>query len=631
MFLPIPYMDDNPLEGDKAPVLALMIANACAAVFWKPEWYAALGFVPAAPHWWTFLTAQFLHIGGLHLCAAMWLLWLFGDNVSKYLGWRFWPLYFLCGAAGFGAHWALNPGSAVPVVGSGGGVAGVAAAYVVFFPKARLRCLFLARRSRGTFSISALFFGLIVLAASVLFMAGTPDWGLAWSAQAGGLVAGLAAAAALLRPAGTGGTAVALSGGAGVRPLAGVATVGAGAAIEAAIREGRDSDALDAFAAALRRNPAFELSAPAQLWAADRLARAGHPHMARSALERFLARHPQDPNLPHALSLLGFVHQNFLGDLDSALAAWRRALSHPAASGALLKDLDARIKPAEARLKRTFTEAPREDLTYAVVMEGGAPPSQDQARIIAESSGDTPEHVVERLKKVPGFVLRWVSVREAWDLSEKLEAAGFPVVVVAEPSLLKLAPPEASGPPEASSNGLRLRLSGGLEAMLPWDDCLFIAAGAVGFPKSSEKQRGLFELSDLDAVFLGPRFRRRRRGWGLGSMAFEKRYGSLGHAPEREYETSLVHLPVLELLRRDGGRYRWTPSEDLQVDEGRLQVYFDALQELLTAAPGIPVERGALAAFERAFPEGSVFPSVAEWDAHLFWQAQLAALKRGSA
>lgn len=636
MFLPIPYMDDNPMEGDKAPVLALMIANACAAVFWHPQWYAQFGFLPSAPRPWTFFTAQFLHAGGAHLCLSMWMLWLFGDNVSKYLGWRFWPFYFFCGAAGFGAQWALNPEAGAPAVGSGGAVAGVAAAYAVFFPKARLRCLFFSRYSRGTFSISALAFGLIMLAVIVILMPYSAEGGVSWASHAGGLVAGLAGGALLVRPGIDGGAAVALSGDAGVRPLAGAATAGVAAQIQDAIRRGRDSDALESFINALRRNPSFELPAPAQLWAADRLTRAGHPHMARAALERFIASSPDDPNLPHALSLLAFVHQNFLKDLDSAVGLWKRVLSHPRASAELLKDVDARLKPAEARLRATFASPPAEDKIYAVVMEGCRPPSQSQARIIADTAGDTAEHVLERLRKAPGFVLRWLRAAEAADLSARLEAAGFPVVVVAEESLLKLKAPEASGPPVASAAGLRAALAGGAERFVPWHDCLLLAAGAVGFPKSTEKQRGLFELSDLDAVFFGrPRgFHRRRRGFGFDALLTGRRgdmYTAAGPEPERVYETQTVHIPVLELVSRDGSRTRWTPAPDLVVGEEALREFFDILQATVTAAPGIPVEQGALSAFERRFPEGSVFPSAEEWDARLFWQSQLALLKNAPA
>jgi len=86
---------------------------------------------------------------------------------------------------------------------------------------------------------------------------------------------------------------------------------------------------------------------------------------------------------------------------------------------------------------------------------------------------------------------------------------------------------------------------------------------------------------------------------------------------------------VIEVLTHGGTRrWRYTPCPDLNVDAAAVQSFFDALQALVTAAPAIPVERGALAAFDRRIPEDCLHADVAAWDLYLLWQAQLAALKQ---
>jgi membrane associated rhomboid family serine protease len=95
-----------------------------------------------APNAFTPLTSMFLHGGWLHLAGNMLFLWVFGDNVEDSMGHvRFLIFYVLCGLAAAGAQMALNPGSAVPMVGASGAIGGVMGAYVVLYPKVRIRVL----------------------------------------------------------------------------------------------------------------------------------------------------------------------------------------------------------------------------------------------------------------------------------------------------------------------------------------------------------------------------------------------------------------------------------------------------------------------------------------------------------
>lgn len=635
--LPIPYMAEGTRDGDSALLGALVVAHAAIWLAMPKALMTALVLWPPQPKWYAPVTALFVHWAGSHLALTMWALWLFGGVVSGAVGRWFLPLYLSCGVAGSLTHLFFSAGAPVLAGGADGAVAGLAAASLVLDPRARFHTLTSVRLpgpdAHMSFSLSAALFAPVYLLALGAFAAALlPSF---WPVV-GGAVFGLLAGFALkFMDSGAPAAAQTLSGGSGANPVRAAASVSKRAAIEAAVREGRESDALQGFVDALRRDPAFELSANAQLWAADKLARAGHPHMAHAALERFIARHEADPLAAHAYLLRGFVQQSYLADLDAAVGSYKRASLHPAAPAAVRADADTRLSQADALLKRTFSEAPKEDETYAVLMEGADEPTPEQAALVAEAAGDTPENVAARLEKAPGFVLRWMKPREAGALAERLEAADFPVVVVPESSLPRLAPARAMGPPMAGSAGIHLREAGGGEVLAPWSDCLLIAAGGVGMPKSTPKQHGLFELGDIVA-------------WGGGGLRYGRRRGRYGRAyrpfaalttqesmyvdngpPAVEYEASVVQVPLLELLTHGGTRrWRYTPCPDLLVDAAAVQSFFDVLQALVTAAPSIPVERGALAAFDRRIPEACLHPSVEAWDSYLTWQAQLAALKQ---
>jgi membrane associated rhomboid family serine protease len=85
---------------------------------------------------------MFLHGGWMHIISNMWTLWIFGDNVEDRMGpGRFLIFYLVCGiAAGF-THMLINPDSSVPSVGASGAIAGVLAAYFLWFMHSRVLVL----------------------------------------------------------------------------------------------------------------------------------------------------------------------------------------------------------------------------------------------------------------------------------------------------------------------------------------------------------------------------------------------------------------------------------------------------------------------------------------------------------
>ncbi|MFB9466456.1 rhomboid family intramembrane serine protease [Streptomyces cinereospinus] len=85
------------------------------------------------------LTAMFLHGGWLHLLGNMLFLLIFGNNIEDRMGHvRFALFYGACGYAASYGFAFLNAGSAEPLIGASGAIAGVLGAYLVLYPKARV-------------------------------------------------------------------------------------------------------------------------------------------------------------------------------------------------------------------------------------------------------------------------------------------------------------------------------------------------------------------------------------------------------------------------------------------------------------------------------------------------------------
>jgi membrane associated rhomboid family serine protease len=69
----------------------------------------------------------------------MWILIIFGDNVEDRMGSvRFLFFYLLCGVLSGLTQSFIAPTSQVPAIGASGAIAGVLAAYLVWFPRARV-------------------------------------------------------------------------------------------------------------------------------------------------------------------------------------------------------------------------------------------------------------------------------------------------------------------------------------------------------------------------------------------------------------------------------------------------------------------------------------------------------------
>ncbi len=147
----------------------------------------------------TLITSMFLHGGWMHLIGNMLFLWVFADNIEATLGnFRFFLFYFSGGIAASAAHIFFNMNSAIPCVGASGAISAVLGAYLVMFPKSKVKILVVY--FFRTFHLAAIWFlGLWIgqqlisgIAAIVPSTAGSGA-GVAWWAHIGGFVFGVLA------------------------------------------------------------------------------------------------------------------------------------------------------------------------------------------------------------------------------------------------------------------------------------------------------------------------------------------------------------------------------------------------------------------------------------------------------
>ena len=146
------------------------------------------------PFWITTLSSMFMHGGWMHLLGNMLFLWIFGDNVEHAMGsLRFLVFYLVCGIAATLAHILTGPSSEIPSLGASGAISGVLGAYIVLFPKQRVRVL-VGRMVTQMPALAVIGMWIVLqFINGIGQMAQTAETGgVAYAAHVGGFVAGLA-------------------------------------------------------------------------------------------------------------------------------------------------------------------------------------------------------------------------------------------------------------------------------------------------------------------------------------------------------------------------------------------------------------------------------------------------------
>lgn len=101
-------------------------------------------FYPAHPTATSYVTANFLHSGFLHIIGNMWFLWLAGFILEDTWGRVIYPIFYLLAGVASMLIWAwTNPGSYIATIGASGAVAGLMGAFLTRFPNMKIEMIWL--------------------------------------------------------------------------------------------------------------------------------------------------------------------------------------------------------------------------------------------------------------------------------------------------------------------------------------------------------------------------------------------------------------------------------------------------------------------------------------------------------
>ncbi len=159
------------------------------------RWAFVPSEIASGQHRITLLTAMFLHGGWFHILGNMVYLWAFGPEIEDVMGRiRYLLFYLLGGLAASVAQVVMNPSSPMPNLGASGAIAAVMGAFLITYPRDRIRTVvFLGWFVTITFIPAIILVGfwfIIQLFSEVGALMQRQGSGIAYMAHIGGLVFG---------------------------------------------------------------------------------------------------------------------------------------------------------------------------------------------------------------------------------------------------------------------------------------------------------------------------------------------------------------------------------------------------------------------------------------------------------
>ncbi len=186
------------------PIITLLIIAANGLVFalelaggdaFVRQWSLVPADIVAGRHWSTILTAMFLHGGWLHILGNMVFLWVFGPEIEDAMNpGRYLTFYLAGGVVSMLAQVAVSPESTTPTLGASGAIAAVMGAFLITYPRDKIRTVlligfFVTVTFIPAFLLIGLWF-LVQLFSSVGAVASTQAGGVAYMAHVGGVIFG---------------------------------------------------------------------------------------------------------------------------------------------------------------------------------------------------------------------------------------------------------------------------------------------------------------------------------------------------------------------------------------------------------------------------------------------------------
>ncbi|MGD1035971.1 MAG: rhomboid family intramembrane serine protease [Roseiarcus sp.] len=200
-------LDDASRRPSRFPIVTASIIALNALVFileltggdaFVVRWSVIPADIVAGRHLTTILTALFMHASWSHIVGNMIFLWAFGPEIEDAMNpGRYAAFYLIGGVASMLAQVAADPGSTVPNLGASGAIAAVMGAFLITFPRDRIRTLLIIGWFvRVTFVPAALLIGFwfVIQLLSFGAVADVQSGGVAYVAHISGVVFGVATA-----------------------------------------------------------------------------------------------------------------------------------------------------------------------------------------------------------------------------------------------------------------------------------------------------------------------------------------------------------------------------------------------------------------------------------------------------
>jgi membrane associated rhomboid family serine protease len=154
MFFPI---GDTQVKGGHKPIVSYgLIAINIGIFIWSislgmqgfqqflTEYGSIPGEITRGDDMFTLLTSMFLHGGWMHLIGNMIFLWVFADNIEAIIGSVLFLIFYIAGGlVGTAAHIFTDINSLIPSVGASGAISAILGAYLVMFPKSKIKVFIL--------------------------------------------------------------------------------------------------------------------------------------------------------------------------------------------------------------------------------------------------------------------------------------------------------------------------------------------------------------------------------------------------------------------------------------------------------------------------------------------------------
>ena len=160
-------------------------------------WAVKPADIAAGQHWSTLITAMFMHGGFIHIIGNMVFLWVFGPEMEDALGHVRYVVFYLAGGM---VAWIVqivaDPASTVPNLGASGAIAAVMGAFLVTYPRDRIRTVLIfgifvtVRIIPAIFLIGFWFLMQLLGAGTAVGAASDQAGGVAYMAHVGGLIFG---------------------------------------------------------------------------------------------------------------------------------------------------------------------------------------------------------------------------------------------------------------------------------------------------------------------------------------------------------------------------------------------------------------------------------------------------------